>query len=1461
MKRIYLVVGFALLSSVSFSQTVSPFTGDFSYSVDLLEVPSPDGPSIPVSISYSSGISPTQKASWIGLGWDYSPGSISRIVQGQPDDYNNIEVVKAGILTFNGQADVNQNGVEHVFGPFYFDQFPSSDNTSQGHYNVMDVYNMPKLIGSNEAIGSSVTLPDYDKYFVNSPGVVGQIKPFLFENGGLKQRDIVVQSNVNGFNLHASRADISTNNRQFTTKPEFILLNEFSEGNINTLDIVNQYIDFEPAKDAIYPPNGISNGWIQKFRGYGINTSGGVQHSVQEKNYRGTVIQYFTNAEIASGTALNKGFKDYPSVDRSSGDLIGGYTVTNPSGYSYHYALPVYVRDMLSATFPLDPNNNFVINNQLPLEFTEQKGVYATEWKLTAITGPDYVDLPPLNEVDENDLGYWVTYYYEGHQNLPFQSPEYGYQKMSADRDLSLYDGWSDKKKVTGSVSTFTQDVYYLDHIKTRSHTAYFERSERFDDINSDRNDGYSGEKLDYVFLVRNGSVPPNPSLAQLEENAVRSADLASGQDYRLQQGYYGNRHVNIGNTSAVAEEVIIIPSIASKVANLPSTVNHSPSDYQQVAVNLFSIYQEISALQNDRISIAYQGLPSSVTIASGQQENSGKLTLYSVQLRGKKMSTEIPSYDFQYGAGAKNANFDPRKIDFWGAYKSDYDPTNEYFKYTTNVSANDVDVWSLVSVEEPLGNTLSIEYESDVYDEVGYHFSPTRTYPIGNIQLQSPNIWTITFDKPVELQNAINKGRIWFEAETDIFGVGSAAFSGTFGVSGFNATGNTLTSTNDFNSNGLPNPQGDGINDFVRYAKRDKPGSITIPYTSLPSGGLRVKSLKNYNANGDFMTGTQYTYFDGKTRYEPAHFNKKDGIMIRSLSPLYSRLYGAPVVGYGKVEVRAIDHLGNSEGYVENLYNNYAWVERGSSRTFEELDCYITPLYLLRSGTVQSLGDNTSIYGKILETRVKNNQGHTMSYTRYEYEQLEDRKMYEIFYQEVVRDAPFAGIQVCTDALGYNPGGTDILLMSHNIYSYSPHVLTKVVTEQDGNVNLIENSGFDRYTGEPLVVRSVTNGNVKMAQSVPAYLRYPELGPKTLDMTHKNCLTAKSEQYAYSPEEGLDEVLSLNSKYMIGAAVTTWKNTWDVRRKVNSGYTFQSYSPGNAFFKPHETFVYQGLLGRHHNFIPFDFSGETDQEGFWRKTSATTKLDEQGHVLEARGAGGDAGTLKYGYDTRYPIVKADHAEYGELYYAGAEEGGRGNIFEGGVEGLSLISSQHAHSGTFSIAIPKQSRGFYVQPALKEGRIYRASVWVRQQNEHIANPMDQVQLRVTSANEPGNRGMGATLVSDFSIAKQAGEWYLLTVDFQRAAQLTQQGMTIEVFNGENYTIHADDFRVRPMSSTVESYVYEDATGLLLFRLDNDNFYQQYIYDDDGRLKFVVAEEEGAKPRRIEMERNYNYQKK
>ena len=77
---------FSRFEAAGISGMVNPFTGDFTYNLPVLEVPGANGGGYALSLSYHSGLSPEDEASWVGYGWTLNPGAITRNKRGFADD-------------------------------------------------------------------------------------------------------------------------------------------------------------------------------------------------------------------------------------------------------------------------------------------------------------------------------------------------------------------------------------------------------------------------------------------------------------------------------------------------------------------------------------------------------------------------------------------------------------------------------------------------------------------------------------------------------------------------------------------------------------------------------------------------------------------------------------------------------------------------------------------------------------------------------------------------------------------------------------------------------------------------------------------------------------------------------------------------------------------------------------------------------------------------------------------------------------------------------------------------------------------------------------------------------------------------------------------------------------------------------------------------------------------------------
>ena len=107
----------AAFEPVDATDMVNLSTGDLSYVLPLLNVPSPEG-GYPLALSYHAGIAMDQEASWVGLGWNINVGTINRQTRNLPDDFGGGTEDKITIKT-----DMKPNWTVGVGGGTGFELF------------------------------------------------------------------------------------------------------------------------------------------------------------------------------------------------------------------------------------------------------------------------------------------------------------------------------------------------------------------------------------------------------------------------------------------------------------------------------------------------------------------------------------------------------------------------------------------------------------------------------------------------------------------------------------------------------------------------------------------------------------------------------------------------------------------------------------------------------------------------------------------------------------------------------------------------------------------------------------------------------------------------------------------------------------------------------------------------------------------------------------------------------------------------------------------------------------------------------------------------------------------------------------------------------------------------------------------------------------------------------------------
>ena len=100
---------FTSFEPVATTDMVDPFTGEFTYNLPVLQIPGADGGGYAMSLSYHSGVTPEEEASWVGYGWTLNAGAINRGKVGYPDEFENVSVRKFNKMVPNWTISAVEN--------------------------------------------------------------------------------------------------------------------------------------------------------------------------------------------------------------------------------------------------------------------------------------------------------------------------------------------------------------------------------------------------------------------------------------------------------------------------------------------------------------------------------------------------------------------------------------------------------------------------------------------------------------------------------------------------------------------------------------------------------------------------------------------------------------------------------------------------------------------------------------------------------------------------------------------------------------------------------------------------------------------------------------------------------------------------------------------------------------------------------------------------------------------------------------------------------------------------------------------------------------------------------------------------------------------------------------------------------------------------------------------------------
>jgi hypothetical protein len=1385
-------------------------TGDFNYSLPVMSVPGPNGENVPITFSYHGGIKVEQQASWIGLGWDYNPGEIMHGINGVSDDWKGKQ---QQIITTPVTGSVTTESTL-LYGPLYFKFFNNANGTS-----AMDIAK-----SSYKLTSGLFQMPDYDAYHVSGPGIGGTMQLKLFDHSGV----LTSKNSSDGTFEYSPAIDDFTKEN-----PNFIFTNEIN-GSINPANVTGGY--------------------------------SGTYNVTDNRAHTASYIEYFTNAQINLNPA---GFLDYKiastprrHTDNFDADDIGAFRITNSSGRVYHYSLPVYMHaNEQSSSFSLTFPNS--VDNTKEMKVVKKTGKYVVSWKLTAVTGPDYVDVNTNGMADVGDTGYWIAYNYGlWADNFKWRSPFFNYHPNQFSKSTKPVNTNPISRKIKefsedGTVSSGVIQTYYLNSIQTSTHTAYFIKDVRADGhAVKDGSNIKPTLRLNRIVLLRNEDIPLMFTSASLPVISGFNFSGCSESSVLPHIGNYTANEFLIKTKSIAAVELISDYSLCKLAYN---NINN---------VNSFSSATVTWNSTNSNATAAYESASASTATANN---SSGKLTLNEIKIYtlGYKAAGPSHLFDYDQGNSTKNPNYALEKSDIWGYYKSDYDPDNKG-KYTSLSSGANADAWSLKKITTPHGGEILIEYESDIYNyscnNNRSYTSPARYFLIhtATIPLNSNTEISVSSDINSFLSSASRKEVGLPVVFTGGSGSGcsaevaaNAAFIGANPVFTTGGAGMTLASTT-----GAPT----GLQKFILGATANWTDCIPTAYTynknrangyghlklsfdSLPGAGTRVKSITMKDTESNLSYINEYSYRRGIAGSEPVNvLVRSDYGVLEKNSNAGDPFIPSPVVTYQKVIVRSksLNNVYNGRTIYE-FYNSYEPYQVTASAPDISLDDYT---HWIDNITMNYVAIKTSgILNNLKSVTVYDNNENILRLTRFDYLTASDQ-----IPQFVEKHRQYVTV-MSYDGPTYN---TYYTLQGIHSFKDRKARLSKKTDYFNDITTTEEYLAWDAITGEVIQSR-ITNATEGITETdvVPAFREsaYALMGPKSVDPSNKNFPAFTFKVTVFKDKVVRDvnnQVHPSGNRVLIGGDKTTWQTSYLKRTYNNSSSLYVNQSATSSIWHPYQTFSFNG----------------NSNHTLWKYEGEATVFNNRNTPIESKNGNDRYAASKMGYDNRFVLCQASDAKYADFTFSSFEDqvtAASSVIHFGGevTQGTMRYAGDATvkpHTGNYMAKVEPGFGPGHFAKGFTAGRSYRASVWVHKNSPAAA------ALYVTLDGSTAGSAYALTK----SIAKSdaanitVGDWILMTITIDVPSNYLESGgslndLRVYCNNPGSTTAYYDDLMVRPVDAALSGNVIDEKTGQTLAVLDSYDFATRYVYDDAGRVREIWTET-AAEGWKLKQRYSYNFKR-
>lgn len=1238
------------------------------------------------------------------------------------------------------------------------------------------------LSTETDVVANNMTFPGYDNFSVSGQGVSGSMSTTHYKNGALFGLD--GKENKERYSLKYTIREQNASGNDFTkfnTAPKFEFDNEIST-----------FLGVNPAQ---FNTN-ISNILAMDYYSSGIDVNDKVRRKTS------SYIEYFTNNQITTASSYDvlkaNGFLQ-PNVsgfDRSTmpKDGIGAFKVTTVDGKTYHYSLPVYNYEIITRTYGVIPDSPTESESYFEKRQLEP---FATHWVLTAITGPDFVDNGD-GVAGDGDLGYWTSFEYGKWTDAFIWKNPYKKESLIDDKDPAI------KTWIRGR-----KQLYYLDKVKTRTHTALFIKGVRQDAASLQWNYDSAEHINDHQNnTVVNRFIVPSQNQLRLEKIILlKNSDNTIDKTF----GYDSNQNVSIKyNQSTVKEDEEAKYNIYDNVLDM----GDNWQGYISKAIKVIDFNYDYSLVPGDN-----------------------RLTLKSVNFKGKAATSVLPPYKFDYINDTNTFNIDNK--DGWGYL------------------ANNPDTFSLNKITTPQGGIINVNYESNKYksltaiklnfsNESQGLFTSTNPFQDGNVKKVILDIGN-SLSYPIQLNQVVN-----------------IKFSSMSWCQNTQAYGFTETHRYEYNDLGhitaTPSTMGGGKYEVTfntnlqnilvseRYVNNVNCGSTTPRLDGkinvsfvidnsnliLTDGGPRVASLKVSDGINNYFTDYKYGQNEdgvGYVSYVPYSQNVAKEVPYSSELP-------APRVMYEYVTMSSHKEGMTSEYKMKYRFNIMkekspdkvkfgAFYEIVKTSNPPFINTYNNKEVNINSFTVK---ENFASLGQLLEVSTFNSQNQLLSKVYSNYYDINSIPNNIGVTQESYQSYKEVDYAINTSTV------KDKWIINSSTRIKYPSIIKSSTEQKNGYTYTTQYNDYDLISGiSKEQVFTSSDGQSFKTKTIPAYIKYSEMGSKVDNINNKNMLSQIAAEYSYIWDTS---VTSADKWRETGVGITTWSNIWDYRDIA--GIATIPSAANEKIWRKHKSYIWNGVKDTNGIFTSYDrINGSGDdsfnwavpigvgvpvvQNSKWKQISEVTLYDHYSAPLEMKDINGNLASTKMG-DNDTKVMVTGNAGYNEMFYAGAENQ-NGIWLEPEVkmegQGYTVRNTSLSHTGKYSVSTYGTGKiGVFMKNGQHRPGKYLVSVWVEKNNN-----ASQVVLHV-------NNSTWTYGSKDYT----AGNWVLKKwiVD----VPVGDCNIYVDALYGPS--IYFDDLMIRPVASSITGYVYNEWDELTAI-IGNNGLATKFEYDSAGRLIKTYAE--------------------